>query len=257
MASSPENYTLGKGIVYFNRRDLTTGLYTGERDLGNAPAFSFNVALEKMEHFSSRGGLKAKDKSIISQITPACAFTLDEITAENLSMLTLGDIETVTQVATPVVDELVIAHLDRRVQLTKRDVSSVVVKDAATGLITYVAGTDYIIDTSVKDDKIGRIYFPEDGAITEDQELEVSYTPAAITYKKIAAFKQTQVEGFLRFVSDNPAGTQQELQIWRVSLSPTGDTAMIGDGWSTIGFAGEILKDSANHPDSPYFDILL
>ena len=65
--SSPnvENYTLGNGVVYFNRKNLTTGLWTGERDLGNAPSFSFNVSLEKLEHFSSRGGLRAKDKQVI------------------------------------------------------------------------------------------------------------------------------------------------------------------------------------------------
>jgi hypothetical protein len=330
MSSSPENYTLGKGIVYFNRKDLDTGLYLGERDLGNAPAFSFNVAIEKLEHFSSRGGLKAKDKTIISQITPSCAFSLDEITADNLALLTLGDIETVTQTASSVVDEVVTANFGKRVALAKRSIGLttlshgtvtggpfttamtltggtstatgrvvvvgsgfvkvavtsgvfgaaetitsgaasattnaasvfvpgvISVKDAATGLIVYAAGTDYIIDTTVKDDVIGRIYIPETGStIVDGANLKVTYGYAASTYQVISAFSQTQIEGFLRFVSDNPAGLQQELEIWRVSLAPTGDTAMIGDGWSTIGFTGEILKDATNHPDSPYFNIIL
>ena len=87
-----ENYTLGKGVVFFDQKNLTTGLYKGERDLGNAPAFAFNVALEKLEHFSSRGGLKAKDKEIISQITPGITFTLDEINKANLALLTLADL---------------------------------------------------------------------------------------------------------------------------------------------------------------------
>ena len=94
MAVSPstDNYSLGKGIVYFDQKNTTTGLYQGERDLGNAPAFSFNVALEKLEHYSSRGGLTAQDKEIISQITPSAAFTLDEINKQNLSLLTLGNL---------------------------------------------------------------------------------------------------------------------------------------------------------------------
>ena len=62
---SADNYVLGKGVVYFNMKDPITGLYTGERDLGNAPAFSLNVSTEKLEHYSSRGGLKAKDKQVI------------------------------------------------------------------------------------------------------------------------------------------------------------------------------------------------
>jgi hypothetical protein len=61
----------------------------------------------------------------------------------------------------------------------------------------------------------------------------------------------------LRFVSDNPAGTQQELEIWRVSLSPDGDTALIGADWGVLGFTGEILKDETGHPSSPYMNITM
>lgn len=328
--SSSDNYTLGKGIVYFNRKDATTGLFGGERDLGNAPAFSFSVALEKLDHFSSRGGLKAKDKNIISQVTPSCSFTLDEITPENLSLLTLGDITSVVQTAGSAVDEIVVAKLGYRQALTKRMIGTTtlshgtvtngpfVVGDTVTGgtstatgkitvvgsgfikvavltgtftstevitsstktatinaapvfvsgvisvknnagTTTYTAGTDYIVDTSVKDDKIGRIYFvptASGGTITDGDSLKVTYGYSAVTYTNVAAFKQTQVTGMLRFVSDNPAGGNRELQIWSVSLTPTGDTAMIGEGWSTIGFAGEILKDATNHPDSPYMNII-
>jgi len=254
-ASSPENYVLGKGIVYFNQKNLTTGLYLGERDLGNAPSFSFNAALEKIEHYSSRGGLKAKDKSIISQITPACAFTLDEITAENMSMLTLGTIESVTQSSGSVTDETGNAYKGRFFALANRGVSALTVSSLGTGGTVYVADTDYIL--SAADAEIGRIYIPETSTIPDAGAIFCDYTKGAVTYKKIKAFANTQIEGFLRFVSDNPAGTQQELQIWRVSLTPTGDTAMIGDGWSTISFTGEILKDETGHPTSPYFDIIM
>lgn len=81
MATTPstDNYTLGKGKITFN--DL---------DLGNAPSFNFNVELEKLDHFSSRGGIKSKDLSIISQITPTVSFTLDEINGQNMELLALG-----------------------------------------------------------------------------------------------------------------------------------------------------------------------
>ena len=258
MAQSPstDNYQLGKGVVYFDRKDLATGLYTGERDLGNAPAFSFNIALEKLEHFSSRGGLKAKDKNIVSQITPGVAFTLDEVTPDNLALLTLADIVSVTQTSGSVVDEPHVAHLGKRIVLLNRNPTSVVVKKAG-GTPTYVNGTDYVIDATLKDDKIGRILILEGGTIVDGDNLTISYTKGALTYQKVAAFKQTQVEGFLRFVSDNPAGIQQELQIWRVSLTPSGDTSMIGDDWSTLAFTGEVLKDELGHPTSPYMEFVI
>lgn len=339
MATAPntDNYTLGKGVVFFDQ--LVAGTYQGERDLGNAPAFTFNIAVEKLEHYSSRGGLKAKDKEIISQITPGLAFTLDEVNKENLALLTLGDVTTVNQTGGQVVAEEVIAHLGKRTDLANRGVISwdlpyddtaadnvifvvgetvtgaaggigIVTKvtgDATSGVlqlsltnaiafvddeiltgdgtgaaevdsasggaasvnlagilvqddadtVTYVDGTDYEVDTTLSDDSIGRINVLEGGAITDLEVLHITYAYSTLSYTNISMFANTQVIGKLRFVSDNPAGNQQELQIWSVSLTPSGDTAMIGDDWSTLGFVGEILKDETNHPLSPYADIIM
>ncbi len=328
ISPSTDNYTLGKGVVYFDQ--LIDSVYQGERDLGNAPAFTFSIALEKLEHYSSRGGLRAKDKEIISQITPAVAFTLDEINKENLALLTLADINEVVQTMGVSTEEVVTVHLDMRSPLDWRaittytlayDTGTVIfvvgeVVSGATGVgtvlavtgdstsgtltialttagfvdaeaitgdgsgaalavgvetivtttptilvqddadsITYVAGTDYVIETTLKDDSIGRIKFLSGGTVVEGEEVHITYGYGATTYYEIQAFKNTQVEGRLRFVSDNPAGGDQELEIWSTSLAPSGDTAMIGDDWSTLGFTGEILKDESGHPDSPYMDI--
>lgn len=334
MPTSPntDNYTLGKGVVYFDQLNQSSGLYEGERDLGNAPAFSFNVSLEKLEHYSSRGGLKAKDKEIISEITPAVAFTLDELNKDNIALLTLADINEVAQTAGTVSEEVVLAHLGKRSELSMRSVGTIyslaynggtgdfvpgetvsgatgegvvvavtgtstagtltillttagfvdaesltgdasgaadvsgtetvlttknVLVTDSTGSTVYVAGTDYEIDTALKDDSIGRIKVLSGGSITEGESLRVSFAYEPVTYYEIQAFKNSQTEGKLRFVSDNPAGEDQELVVWRVSLTPSGDTAMIGDDWSTLGFTGEILKDETGHPNSPYFNIIM
>ncbi len=264
--ATTDSYTLGKGVVYFDQ--LISGVYQGERDLGNAPAFTFNIALEKLDHYSSRGGLKAKDKEIISQITPGCAFTLDEVNKANLALLTLGDIEAGTQTGATIEDEEIVAHLGMRMSTAARSISAVTVCDDATPTITYVAGpasnalANYEISTSLKDDEIGRILIHEDqsgcvAAITEGQTLFVNYTSATLTYDKITMFTSTEIIGRMRFVSDNPAGEQQELEFWSVSLTPSGDTALIGDDWSTLGFVCEILKDETNHSTTPYGNIIM
>jgi len=338
MALSPntDNYTLGKGVAYFNKLDPTSGVYGGERDLGNAPELAISLAIEKLEHFSSRGGLKAKDKEIISQMTPSLSFTLDEVNNQNLALLMLGNIEEIVQVAGVAVAESIVAHEGLRSSLSQRgithytlpyddsasdnvlfvpgetvsgatgvgkvlavtgdatsgtltialttpgfvdnetltgDIAGSAEVDSATGevagvgtpivlvqdetdTVTYVAGVDYEISAALKDDKIGRIKVLEGGAITDDETLHVTFGYADMTYSVIRAMVNTQVEGSFRFVSDNPAGGQRELSIWRVSLTPSGDTAFIGEDWSTLGFAGEILKDEVGHPGSPYMDII-
>lgn len=338
-APDTDNYTLGKGVVFFDQ--LVDSVYQGERDLGNAPSFTFNIALETLEHFSSRGGLKAKDKEVISQVTPGVAFSLDEVNKENLALLTLGDTTTETQTGSYASAEEVTARLGNRSDLTYRGIISwdlpynddaadnviftvgetVTGNGGATGIVTkvtgtatsgtlkiirtnstdfvdgetltgdgspagtaevnsttggskstgtpailvqdetdtttYVAGTDYEIDTTLSDDSIGRLRIIETGSISAGETLHVSYQYDDLSWTQIAGFANTQVIGKLRFVSDNPAGTQQELEVWSVSLVPAGDTALIGDDWSTLGFTGEILKDETNHPLSPYMNIIM
>ena len=56
IAPSTENYTLGRGAVYFNKK--TDAGYLGERDLGNVVDFNMSVDVESLEHFTSRSGLK-------------------------------------------------------------------------------------------------------------------------------------------------------------------------------------------------------
>ena len=256
MGVSPDNYTLGKGIVSFNKK--VGDHFMGELDLGNCPEFSFNVSIEKLDHYSSRGGLRAKDKEVISQVSPGVTFTLDEISEENLALLTLADIEIVTQAAATVVDEEPgAAYAGTMLALANRNIDAVGVAVELADTTPLVEGTDYTVDTSLKDDKIGRIRFLDTYTGPAGDLVKVSYTAPETIYTMLKALSQTSIEGFMRFVSDNPVGNQQELQIWRVSLTPSGDTAMIGDDWSTLAFAGEILKDSDGHPDSPYFNIIM
>lgn len=251
-----ENYTLGKGILYFNR--WQNAAYAGWKDLGNAPAFSFNVNIEKLEHFSSRGGLKVKDKEIISQLTPSLSFTLDEITPENFALLGLATIADESQSAGSVpagTPESLVVDASLIVTLKYRDVSNVVVKDQ-TDAVTYVAGTDYTI--SPADAKAGRIVILATGGIHNGDTIHVSYDYAAATYKKVKMFTETEVTGQLRFESANPTGTQLELFVPRVSLTMNGEVGLISEDWTAMSFTGEIQKSTdPKYVDSPYMSITM
>lgn len=326
---STDNYVLGKGILYFNKLDNDTAEYDGMRDLGNAPAVNVNVALEELAHYSSRGGLRAKDKKVISEISPTLTFTLDEQSADNVALLFMATKEAVTQAAMSNLTKTVTVKPNRFYDLGYRgvgvmalpydaetadftegavltggtsgataDILRVIATTGTTGtlwlhnivgdfeddealtddngtpgsatangvpaLVTtavsipdgasgfYVAGTDFIVDSDV-----GRIKIPAGSAIPADTELTISFACAAVNYTKLKGLQQSVVEGQLHFISDNPVGTNLELKIWRTSLTPSGDTALIGEDWSTFAFTGEILKDEEGHPDSPYLDLIM
>ena len=341
MPTSPsvENYTLGRGKVFFNKFDPLTQTYDGERDMGNAPTFSPSVALEKLPHFSSRSGLKTKDKEVVLSVTPACAFTLDEINVENVALQFMADVQSVSQPANPDGVAMLLSGVkpSRYYPLNYRNVAGgvsylpyntgtaifnvgetvtggtsgataivagvfgtavngvlvldtssitgtfqdaetltgdggvpgaaavnsatgVVVTGAAEVLVTtedgtviFTQGEDYTIDA--RTGRIG-ITSADISAIVAGVNINVAFTVQALNYTRIAGFKKNTIEGTLRFVPENPAGNNMELQIWRVSLSPSGEMGMISDEWQAMEFQGEILADEANHPDTPYMDII-
>lgn len=86
MPTSPSvlNYSVLKGIVSFT----PTG--GSIRDLGNAPEFELTPAIDKLDHFSSRAGVRSKDRSIVREKTLTARIVLDEITPENLQMALIG-----------------------------------------------------------------------------------------------------------------------------------------------------------------------
>lgn len=88
-APSTANYTVGKGIVKFDRFDAN-GLPTGLRNLGNAPEFNLNVEIETLEHYSSQEGTKTLDlePTLIRRLKGS--FTLDEYDKENLRAYLMG-----------------------------------------------------------------------------------------------------------------------------------------------------------------------
>lgn len=87
MVTSPStvNYQIGKGIVSFDKGSL--GSYT---DLGNVSEAEWTPTVDKLDHFSSRTGIKTKDKSVVITSGATLRLVMDEVTMYNLAMLALG-----------------------------------------------------------------------------------------------------------------------------------------------------------------------
>lgn len=82
------NYTIGKGIASFKK--------SGEvafRDLGNCPAFEFTPTAETLDHFSSRTGVRKKDRSVAVSMEGELKITMEEFTVDNLALALMGNID--------------------------------------------------------------------------------------------------------------------------------------------------------------------
>lgn len=341
-SSNPDNYTLGRGCIFFDNG-------TGERELGNAPEFNIGVDVDLIEHFSSKSGLRIKDKRVVNELTPTLSFILDEINRENVADAFLANIESVVQVAGDVSKIDQVANCNRLIDLatgvqeheidardvglrvllhgtvaggpfvvgetvtggtstatavvlrvdagqlvvdsvaggpfvdaetitggtsvatapvvvpvtpvaplvaigdgTFHDNRDVVVVDSATGLVFGVLGTDYELKSRQGLVRIlPTLAFIVDGALAD-----IFWYQPASTYESIKSFAKTELEGFMRFISDVPVGNNVEVKIWRANIILDGETAFIGEDFSQLSFTGEILGDPVGHPDNPFMEII-
>jgi len=246
MALTYENneYQIPRGKVFFDPFDANDAL-TGERYIGNCPGITINIASEKSDHYNSEGGLREKDASILVQVDRTGTLNCDNMSLANLQLFLSGTQEIVTQASTPVANEAHTVQQGRYYQLGQsvsnpagvRNIGSVVVTNTA-GTTTYVAGTDYNIDTTM-----GRIQILT-GAIIDDQIIHVDYTPTATTWDRVKTGSTAELYGALRIVADNASGDNRDFYMPKVSLTPNGELPIVAEGieFASMAFSLEVLK---------------
>ena len=87
MVHSTDNYTIGKGILSVGNVAASPSF----AEMGNCPSISLELTEERLEHFSSRGGLKNRDLYPLIQVKYTLNIECDEITVENLLKFVKGE----------------------------------------------------------------------------------------------------------------------------------------------------------------------
>lgn len=245
-------HTYGSGEISF--AEYLTGTQTpGAREyLGNTPEFTTTSAQEDLEHFDADHGIRVKDDSVVTSLTQSGSIVTDNISLGNLSRFYLGTTTSLVKAAATGAIDTVAAIQFGTYQLGVTDnvptgvrkVSSAVVTNGLTAgaLLTYVAGTDYVIDGDY-----GTITLLEGGTLVAGGPLKVVYNVAATKRDQVAAGNRT-IEGALHFKPFNPVGPKRECFMSWVKLTPNGDFSVKGEDWLTIPFNIEILKKGVLAP---------
>lgn len=246
------DYTLGKGKFYFREFERGSQIPKpgGFRRLGNIPEATVSQTSEKLDHTSSEGGINVKDASVTTSQDSAIAFTTDNVSIENVAMWFNSEVSDLVEaggaiVAEPIADVV----LDTFYQLGEsnltpqgvRNVSLVVVKKGAT---VFDLGDDYRIEAAT-----GMLEILSGGAIVEGDDITVDYTVAAGTRRIVIGGNDT-IEGQLKFLADNPKGTNKDTFWPYVQVSPDGDYSLIGTDWQSIGFTVDVLSAADGSPRS-------
>jgi len=236
-----DQLTIPRGRVFFDPE--VAGVNTGEQPLGNCPGVTVSIETTKSDHFSSKTGLRQKDKSVVVEVNRSGEITCDNITPENLAYFLSGSVEDVEQASGAVTDEALTVRPGRHYQLGKtesnpagvRNITSLVVK-SADGASTLAAGTDYEADLA-----LGRLQIL---AGAESFGIKVSYQRPAATWRRIKTGSASELSGALRVVSDNASGESRDYYMPKVSLTPSGDLPVIAEGTDFVQmkFSLEVLK---------------
>lgn len=127
---------------------------------------------------------------------------------------------------------------------------AITVKDAATGLITYVKDTDYAVTGA-------GIVILEGTTIVMGADIEVSYTYGANWVMNAQTVGQKTFKLVLDGLNYGGEGAKPVvLTAWKVKFAPTDSFALIsGTDFASLSLSGEILRDDSKSIGSKFFKI--
>lgn len=243
MAAS-DYLTLGSGELYFAPFATGTKVAGARKFLGNCPAFTLNVAVESLEHYDSTQGLRVEDQSVVISRQIGGGIECDDMKPSNQALFFLGSSSALSlSAAVGLTSVLGATEFDGTYQIGvsaakptgDRKLDNVVVTDTATGLVTYVLGTDYTLDADR-----GTITFISGGTITESNPATVTYDILASTRTQVVS-GQNQIEGELWFKANNYTGKNVDYVMPFVQLRPDGDIQMIGETYTSLNLTLKVM----------------
>lgn len=253
-----EDYALGRGRLFFGQLDADGRTVTGGlRFLGNATEFNVNLNTETAAHQASYTQLRQTDARCTLSLELGVSFVLDELNFQNYADFFIGETASLTNatgsIATHVLTTAAVGgrwypiHNSAGARLYNLDDDTIVFNLEINGGADLVEGTDYEIDKQMGLVKI----FETPGTVgVIGAQIDVDVTTAAasgLSLDKVNAATRSDVKGVLLFESLDGCDSDKKrvFNFRRVSLTPDGDHALIGDDFASMSFSGVAEVNSA------------
>jgi hypothetical protein len=254
-------YYSGQGSLLIATR-TGAGQPAGFTELGNVPNCEVSIEVAKFEHKESESGSRAVDLSLVNEKKGTFTMTLESMSPDNLATAFWGT--STVNAAGVAATATVLLYLAKSSPLPFPGVSSVVIKDTATGLITYEFGTSLTDVLSLNgwvDQTNGSIHVFSDadqttnGAaanITNGMSVAVTYNHVA--NNRLDAFTETSMERWLRFEGMNTVdGKAVIVDIFKAQLDPMQGYGLINEEIGSFTVSGSMLYDSLQTSGSKFF----
>lgn len=156
MPTNPQKqYVLGRGKVYFDQFIADTQTKTGERYIGNTPAFGMTSAYTPLDHYDADEGLREKDDSVNLQTDRTGTFQCDNISMANVALMFGSTVSVESQGSSSGESETFTVYTGRYYQLGSTDDVPSGAKNASNVVVTNNSGIrafGYITFTGVQTD---------------------------------------------------------------------------------------------------------
>ena len=221
MSKSPYS---GIGCIYAAPVDANGVKTAGYRKIGNAYPLSVQVQTEQKKQISRLCDTAGQTLGTKTQITDTVgSMSLHEWDAANLAWAVSGSSAEMTTAGATVTDEDVTAlPAGEYVEFEFRDVSAVLIQDV-TDAITYVEGTDYILNAD-----LGMITIIEAGGIAAADVLHVDYTYASESGYQVSIGTNTMIRvAILANLTNEFSGDKFAVELYSVVLASSAELNFI------------------------------
>ena len=229
---------LGAGDLYISRYNPTTGLFDDFTGPFEATKFEVkpNVDLKEM---SSRG--RASYGQVIESVAlpkPAdFKLELPEVNKESLSIALLGTESAINQIAGTLTDAPVtVTSKDTWLAIGKQNITAGLVVKDATGVTTYVMGTDYVLNN-----RMGWIKILPGSALVKDAVIEVTGAYGAVGGTLIRGATNSQIRAKFRLDGVNFADQLPVIvDVWEAVISADSAFDFLSNEFASISLPGRL-----------------
>lgn len=163
--------------------------------------------------------------------------------AETLGWAVGGIPAAFTQGAGTVTAEVLTARKDAWIPLANRQVTAFTLTDS-TGVTTYTAGTDYLLDAAA-----GFVKITQAGVIADAVSIKANYTKPALTGKAISvgnrATIQVRIDGDMVNLAN---GKRVHVVVPKAKLAPSGGLDIMGSDFLVAAMKGNALVVGGSAP---------
>jgi hypothetical protein len=247
---------LGKGSILLDIFD-TAGLGTGLRHLGNCTKFELDMKDDIAELYQSLNKNVTLIATAVKKRQPKISLTGTDFSSDHMAITAMSSGKTNLAISAGTVTAETLVSVAqaanakgryfRTASLNYDPTSSAPV--LTQNSVALVVGTDYVLADPVT----GLLYFPLSSTIVSGFAITITYHTLVGSFDQVAGATVPHQQGHLVFVPDPVDGQKIGVDIWRVNLNPNGNVGLIADDYGNWTLDGQILDDTANHPNSPFF----